>query len=298
MVTVSPNAFLDLRVRKDGQEVDSRWVAQPFETEANAEVEVSIADVATVRVRGGRREAQEKALSLEDRWSREVSPLLVAAGVTDLDGLEAKIAEAQELDAGIQKKDAEMESLSAQISALKGATETLREASDRAAARRASLGDVGLDTLLADIKALGADVTAGLRKRRQQLSKEAESARRIANQAANDQTLADERTRHSRLALDAANAARDAALPAFPEGVDAALVAAQAAFAAAMVEKENVTAEFALLERTIEERKNRIDAALSGARTNAAPGNDCGRSCTRTVNVGKNQPRVGARSTH
>ena len=104
-----------------------------------------------------------------------------------------------------------------------GAAETLREASDRAAACRASLGDVGLDTLAADIKALGADVTAGLRKRRQQLSKEAEAARRIASQAANDRTLADERTRHSRLALDAAIAARDGALTAFPEGVDAAI---------------------------------------------------------------------------
>jgi hypothetical protein len=129
---------------------------------------------------------------------------------------------------------------------------------------------VGLDTLATDIKALGADVTAGLRRRRQQLSKEAEAARRIANQAANDRTLADERTRHSRLALDVASAARDAALTAFPEGVDAALVAAQAALVADIAEKESVTAEFASLDRTIDERKNRIDAALSGARANAA----------------------------
>ena len=270
VVTVTPKTRLDLRVRKDGQEVDSTSIAQPLDIEANAEIEVSIADIATVRVRGGRREAQEKAQGLEDRWSREVGPHLIAAGVTDLDGLDVKIAEAQELDTGIKKKDAEMESLRAQIAALTGAAETLREASDRAAACRASLGDVGLDTLAADIKALGADVTAGLRKRRQQLSKEAEAARRIANQAANDRTLADERTRHSRLALDAASAARDAALTAFPEGVDAALVAAQAALAAAIAEKESVTAEFASLERTIDERKNRIDAALSGARTNAA----------------------------
>ena len=50
----------------------------------------------------------------------------------------------------------------------------------------------------------------------------------------------------------------------------APLVAAQAALAAGIAEKESVTAEFASLERTIDERKNRIDAALSGARTNAA----------------------------
>jgi hypothetical protein len=269
VVTVNPKTRLDLWVRKDGQEVDSASIAQPIDIEANAEIEVSIADIATVRVRGGRREAQEKAQGLEDRWSREVGPHLIAAGVTDLDGLEVKIAEAQGLDTDIKNKDTEMESLRAQIAALTGAAETLREASGRAAARRASLGDVGLDTLTADIKALGADVTAGLRKRRQQLSKEAEAARWTANQAANDRTLADERTRHSKLALDAASAARDAALTSFPEGVDAALVAAQAALAAAIAEKESVTAEFASLERTIEERKNRIDTALSGARTNA-----------------------------
>ena len=102
------------------------------------------------------------------------------------------------------------------------------------------------------------------------MSKEAEAARGVANQAANDRTLADERTRHSRLALDAAVAARDTALAAFPEGVDAALVAARAALAAGIAEKEKVTAEFASLEHTIDARKKRIDAALSGARTNAA----------------------------
>jgi hypothetical protein len=146
----------------------------------------------------------------------------------------------------------------------------LREASDRSAASRAALGGVGLDTLAADLNALGADATAGLRKRRQQLSKEAEAARTIANQATNDRTLAEERTRQSRLAVDAAVAVRDAALTAFPEGVDAALAAAHAALAAGSTEKEKVAAEFASVERTINERNERIDAAVSGARTNAA----------------------------
>ena len=65
----------------------------------------------------------------------------------------------------------------------------------------ALLGDVGLDTLAADLKALGADPTAGLRKRRQQLSKEAEEARRIASEATNDRTLTDERTRQSKIGV-------------------------------------------------------------------------------------------------
>ena len=270
VVTVSPKGRLDLRVQKDGEVADSRSIAQPVEIEANAEVEVAIADIATVRVRGGRREAQEKAQNLENRWSGEVVPHLVAAGVTDLDGLDTKIAEAQGLDASIKAKNAELESLRAQMAALAGAAAALREASDRAAACRAALGDVSFDTLAADLKALGADSTAGLRKRRQQLSNEADAVRTIANQAANARILADERTRHARLGLDAAVVARDGALGAFPEGVDASLAAAQATLAAGAAERETVAAESASLERTIEVRKKRIDAALNGARTKAA----------------------------
>ena len=270
VVTVSPKARVDLRVQKDGQEAESTSATQPFDIEANAEVEVAIADIATLHVRGGRREAQEKARGLEDRWRRDVEPHLVAAGVPELDGLDAKIVEAQGLDGAIKAKDTDLESLRAQITVLAGAAETLREASDRAAACRAALGGVGLDTLAADLKALGADATAGLRKRRQQFSKEAEAARTITNQATNDRTLAEERSRQSRLALDSAVAARNAALTVFPEGVDEALAGAQVALAPGNTEKEKVAAEFASLERTISERKKRIDAALTGARTNAA----------------------------
>ena len=269
VVTVTPKALLDIRVQKDGQKAESTSTAQPLDIEATAEVDIAIADIATVRVRGGRREAQATAKGLETRWSRDVTPQLTAAGVTDFEGLDAKIAEAQELDSGIKAKDAELNSLRAQVNALAGVVEALREASDRAAACRGLLGDVRVDTLAADLKALGADATAGLRKRRQRLSKEAEEARRIASNATNERTLTDERTRQSKMALDAAIVARDAALTPFPEGVDPALVAARVALAAGVAEKESVVAEFASLERTITERKRRIDTALSGARTNA-----------------------------
>jgi energy-coupling factor transporter ATP-binding protein EcfA2 len=270
VVTVAPKAHLDLRVRKDRQEVVPASIVQPVNIEAKAEVELAIGDIATVLVRGGRREAQDEAKDLEARWNREVQPHLVAAGVADLVGLDAKIVDAQELDAGIKTKDAEMESLAAQLAALGGVAEVLRVASEHAAVCRTALGDTGLDTLAADLNGLGADTTVGLRQRRQQLSGEAEAARTVASQAANDRTLADERTRHSRLALDAALAARDAALTAFPAGVDAALVAARAALTAVIGEKEHVTAEFACLESAIDARKKRTGEALRGARTKAA----------------------------
>lgn len=270
VVTVTPKGRLDLVVRKDLKEADSISTAKPLEIEANAEVEIGIADVATMRVRGGGRDAQERALELQNRWDREVEPHLIAAGIEDLDSLDAKIAEARELDASIRTKDDEMESRRAQIAALSGATEALSKASDRAARCRAALGEIGLDTLARDLKALGADTTAGLRKRRENWSKEAAAARTIANEAANARTLAEERTRHSRLALDAAVAERDTVLATLPEGVDASLASARAALEAAAAEKEEIAVEFATLERTIEARKERIDAALSGARTKAA----------------------------
>lgn len=270
VVTVIPEARVDLRVEKDGQKIDSTSTTQPIDIEANAEVAVAIADIATIRVRGGRRKAQEIAQSLEDRWTREAAPHLIAAGVTDLDGLETKIAEAQDLEVDIKAKAVEMDSLRAQIAPSAGASEMLRVTSERLAECRTLLGDVGLDTLAAELKALGTDATAGLRKRRQRLSLEAIESRNVSSAAASDRTLADERSRYSKSVLEEAIKVRDAALAAFPEGIDAALASARASLTAGAVEKEKVATELASLEQTIAARKTRIDAALSGARTNAA----------------------------
>ena len=269
VVTVSPKGHLDLQVRTDGK-VEAKSTANPLEIEATSEVEIAIADVATVHVRGGRREAQEKVQAFEQSWGRDIEPHLIAAGVTDLDGLDAKIASCRELDADIKARDSDAESLRAQIATLAGAPEVLREASDRVETCRTALGDIRLDALAIDLKALGPDPIAGLRKRKQQVSKDTDGARVIANDAAKAQTLAEERTRHSRLALDAAVTSRDAVLPTFPEGVAAALAAARAALAASIAVKEEVSAEVTSLERTIADRKRRIEAVLGSARTNAA----------------------------
>jgi hypothetical protein len=269
MVTVTPTSRFDLRVRKDGGEVEVAPDNQPVDIEARAEVDLTIGDMATVHVRGGRREAQRMARSLEDSWSREVVPHLAAAGVTDLAGLDVKCAEAQDLDSAIRAKDSELDSLRTQLAGLDGATKALREATNLVAACRDALGDTVLDTLAGDLKKLGIDAVSGLRNRRQQLSKEVETARGIVNRGANDCTLADERARQSKVVLVDAIAARDGALVTFPDGVDAALKAAHSALAAAINEKEKVAAGFASLEREIDARKKHIDGALSGARANA-----------------------------
>jgi len=268
VVTVSPTEPLDLQIRRDGT-IESISTAQPLEIEAAAEVQLDIADIATVRIRGGRRDAQEKARALEERWKQSVVPHLAAAGVNDLDGLDAKVAEAQELNVGMKAKDTDLDSLRAQISLLTDAEELLRQASERRETCRAALVDSIPDTVSADLDSLGADPVLGLRKRRQQLSKDFDIASTIAAEAANAHSVAEERTNNCRLAFDAAVSKRDVALTSFPEGIPAALATAQAHLSTAVFEKRTVDAEFASLEKGITARTMRIEEALRGARAKA-----------------------------
>ena len=96
------------------------------------------------------------------------SHTLAAANVADLDGLSAKIAEAQALDASVKAKDVELQSLQAQIDSLIDSAQKLREALERKKACRAALGHVSLETLLPDLATLGAEPSQTLRERRQQ----------------------------------------------------------------------------------------------------------------------------------
>ena len=266
VMTVIPTKIVNLRVRKDGVAADPEVVAKPLEIEASTEVEVDIADVATVRVRGGRRESQERVGALQSRWDEEVLPHLTAAGVVDLEALEARMSEARELDSRIQLLDGDLESLRRQIEALAGAAEALREASARLAACRQELGDVTPESLAADLDALGPDPGTALRARRQQATREAETARTAAREAATSQALAEERARSLKTSLDGALAARDAALADFPSGPAAAAEAAEESLRLAQEEQETITAELASLQQRIDERKGRLDAALAEAR--------------------------------
>ena len=87
-----------------------------------------------------------------------------------------------------------------------------------------ALGAVGLETLADELDALGSDPIAGLRKRRQQLSTESERRR----EGRRSETASDTICRRAYSASSARRRkrrlkARDAALTAFPEGVDAAV---------------------------------------------------------------------------
>jgi DNA repair exonuclease SbcCD ATPase subunit len=266
VVTVTPRALLEVRVQKDRTTANSVSTVEPMEIEANTEIDIDIVDVAAVRVRGGRPEAQKRTETLEERWSREVAPHVAAANVSDLDSLATRIDEAQDLDLAIKAKNAELESLRNQIASLADSPRVLREASNRAKVCRAALGGLTLDTFAAELAALGTDPTGALRQRRQQLTNDLEMARATENEARTTHTLAEERVRNSKSRLDAAVVARDAALTVIQEGIVTTLSVAQAALAAASAEQQKIAAELASLETTVAAQNARIEAALSGAR--------------------------------
>jgi hypothetical protein len=269
IATVTPHRPLELTVQRDGAAADPISTAQAQEIEANAELEIGIEGVATFRVRGGRREAQARCAGLENRWDQEVTTHLLAAGVTDLEHLSAKVAEAQGLDAAIKQKDIDLKSVQEQIAPLSGVADALRLAADHVQARRAALGNAKFETLAAELAAVGSDATAKLVQRRQQLLKDVDAARAIANRAARDQDIAEERTRQLQSALETAISARDHALQPYPEGLDAALAAAVAKHAACVTEKQRIASELASLDAQIDARKKRIDAAQRDARASA-----------------------------
>lgn len=264
VVTVTPSGPIKVTAQQDGADIELA-PNPPIEIEAKASVDLTIGDVAVVHVRGGRPEAQKKARELKKRWDREVQPHLDAAGVADLASLDTKSEEARQLDTAVNGKNVELESIRQQLSGLEGAPESLREATQHVASCRAGLGEIGLDSLAADLKSLGSDPVMGLRKRRQTCSQQAEGLRGTASQAANDLTLVEERVRHCKEALESAAVARDQALTTIPEGVETALSSARSALRAANQEKEAVAASFASLEREIQARQNQIAAALTGA---------------------------------
>lgn len=267
VVTVTRQRPVDVRIRKDGTVFEAATTAEPVEVEANAEIDIGIGDVAQVRIRGGRREAQKIVRELEKRWSDEVAPHLAASGAQDLDGLAAQVEDGQALDAAVKVKDTELESLRGQLVSLGDSAEKLRETLDRVEACRAALGGVSVDTLASDLKALGSDPLEVLRGRKWKLTAVMDTARATAAKAVTDFTLAEERSRTSQAALEAAIVARDAELARSRQGLTIELSAAQTAAATASEEQKTVATEVASLESTIAEQTARIEAAVSSARS-------------------------------
>jgi hypothetical protein len=258
---------LDLRIQRDGTLLEPTSSRRTLEVEADTALEIGIPDVATVRIRGGRKDARERVHELEQQWAQEVVPHLAAAAVPDLDGLDFKIAETVKLEAQIQEKNTESQTLESQLAPLAEAASQLQDATKHAAACRTALREVPVEPLFADLELLGADPVQTLRAQRGELSKSVESARARATESATVHTLAEDRAANLRTLWEAATSKRDEVLAVFHDGVEAALLAYEQNLSQANSEKQNAVADLEALDQTIASRKRIIHEAASSARS-------------------------------
>jgi uncharacterized protein YhaN len=270
VVTVAVQHPVDVRVQRDGMATETRISGEPIEFEASSTVDIGIGNLAEVRVRGGRRDAQEIVGNLEKHWENEVAPHLSASGVTDLDGLSAKLEEANSLDVAIKVKDGELESLRAQLDSLGESAPMLSDASSRLEVSKAALNGVSLDLLASDLTDLGIDPMSELRGRKQKFVAALEKARSAAATSATNVSLAEERSRTSTSSFAAAIVARDVELAKFSDDLRTELDRARSATATACEERAKIDADLQSLERTIAENSARINAEIGGARAAVA----------------------------
>ena len=138
---------------------------------------------------------------------------------------------------------------------------------DRKRTIDAALSGVARDTVMDDLRQLGADPIASLRQQQAQTRSYLEAAREAVSRESNAHTIAEERGRSSKAALNSAIENLDAALQPFPQGLPTALVDAQKALAAAVEEQQKVSDDLVSLNRNVAAEHERLEAAFSDACT-------------------------------
>jgi hypothetical protein len=266
VVTVSPRAPLALRAVRDSLTEPPATIAQPMVFEASTSLDLVLGDLATVSVRGGRREAQEKVERLEQRWQGEVVPHLQAAAVADLEALDARILEARELDEHIRTKQRELETQRGRMALLSGTAERMTAAHARAEAARATLAQP-IEPLARELDALGADATANLKKKRVAATRQLDKALEEANHTHNAVALARERTSQRSAELEATRAQLALALAAFPDGLAPARELALAEQARALSARQEVSVALAALKSAREGHQKQLDERRAAAET-------------------------------
>jgi DNA repair exonuclease SbcCD ATPase subunit len=266
VVTLTPYRALDVVLRSDDGDANSFSTADPQQMEANAELEMTIAGIAKIQIQGGRREAQARASAFEERWQQEVMPHLRAAGVNRLEELANKVEDARELDAAIKQQESELRSLEQQISQLSGVKEKLRRATRLVDDLRRSLGDIDGEKLGAEVNALGQDAAPKLARRQKELLGQLEAMRGKSGKAGQEKAIAEERTRHLRDSLHSARGSSELALQPFPDGIDAALVAARAQSDDHRQRVRSLRTQLDSLDKQIAERDKQLEIAQETAK--------------------------------
>jgi exonuclease SbcC len=266
VVTVVPHRPLAVRLQTDGVPSDSTLGAEPLTVEADARVDLDLADVASITIQGGRRDALERVRQLEGRWAAEAAPHLNAARAADVDALDAAAAEARELESAISSKKNELRSIEEQMTALGDPDQARQRAFDEAEACRLRLDGEPLEPLLTELSTLGREPAPVLRARIDAAARQIQELQRQTASHRTAHSVAKDRLRAAQSTLQAARQSRDAAVTGFPGEVTRVLSDARAALAAALVEQQTVTTDLASLEERLATESARIEAAVATAR--------------------------------
>jgi DNA repair exonuclease SbcCD ATPase subunit len=283
VVTLTPYHLLAVALRADGGAATTLSLAQPQQIEANTELELTIANIANIQIQGGQREAQERATAFEQRWQQEVLPHLQAAGVDDLDGLATQAHDARDLDAAIKQQENDVTSLREQIASLSEVTSKLSHALEVAEGLRRAVRDVDLAPLEPEAAALGPNATPTLARRHKDLIARLEDARRQTSKRDQERAIAEERTRHLEESHCSLRAALDSALQTFPQGIDAAGMAARAACEDHRRRAESIRAQLGSLDKQVAERDQQLKIAGEKAK------NDLDRAAAALASAQKSE---------
>jgi hypothetical protein len=270
VVTIVPHGPIAMRLRKDGEASETTLGAETVVIEADARIDLDLADLAAVTVQGGRRDAVERVQLLERRWASEALPHLQAAEAADVEALEVKATEVRDLETAIASKQTELNSLEEQVAALGDSEQVRLKAAAEVEKARLALGTEPLEPLLLELSGLGRDPESKLRDFKESASREMEDARRQSASCQSAHGVAEERLRAAQAARQAAVESRDAAVTKFPGGLPSALSQAQGALDSAVREERTAAAELAALEATIATEAARVEKAVAAARATAA----------------------------
>jgi hypothetical protein len=266
VVTIAPRRPIAMRLRTDGESSETTLDAATVVVEADARVDLDLADLVAVTVQGGRRDAVERVQRLERRWGAEALPHLQASDAADVETLEVKATEARDLETAIASRRSELTSLEEQVTALGDSERARQKASAEAGKARVALGAEPLESLLHELSGLGRDPETTLRDSKDAAGRELEQARRQSASCQSAHGAAEERLRAAQAARQAAVDSRDTALATFPGGLAAALSQAKVAFDAAVREERAAAAELSALEAKMAAAAARVEKAVAAAR--------------------------------
>ena len=265
-VAIEPVRPLAAQVRKDDAAAQPMPIPGPIELEASTAIDIDIVDVAAVRIRGGKREAQERARMLEARWAAEAMPVLAAAAATTLSDLDIRLAEGRTLDAELLTKRTELAAIEEQLAESATVKKAQRQAAERVGTCQGALAGIAVEPLFEELSLLAPDASGALRKKRQIATKAADAARVRLTETRTAHDVWAERLRSSHAALDAANVAREEAVSQFPGAVAEAHAEAQLAIDAADATGREAQEQLDALDTRLAGERRKAEEALTKAR--------------------------------